>query len=92
MGIVARQASRTLALPVLAMWGGADRLTLRGDESKRKEYDCYMRHELADGRAEYFYRADGGHLLTEGSTREAALRAISRWLDAQTVRARIHPH
>ncbi|MEO6741632.1 MAG: alpha/beta hydrolase [Chthoniobacteraceae bacterium] len=84
MGIAARPTSRTLTLPVLAMRGGKDRLAINGDESQRSEYDGYMTHELAGGRAEQFYRAEGGHMLHEGSTQRAALRAITCWLDAHS--------
>ena len=84
MGIAARRTSRTLALPVLAMRGGKDRLAINGNESQRAEYDSYMTRDLAGGRAAQFYSEQGGHMLTEGGTRQAALRAITRWLDART--------
>ena len=84
MGILARHTSRTLRLPVLAMRGGKDRLAINGVDSQRSAYDGYMTHELAGGRAEQFYREEGGHMLTEGSTQQEALRAITRWLDTHT--------
>ncbi len=83
MGISARSASNSLTLPVLAMWGGADRLTLNGIESQRKDYDHYMRCELANGSAKQYYAPAGGHLLTEGNSKEAAIHAIIHWLDSQ---------
>lgn len=84
MAIAARNSSPHLKMPILAMSGGKDRQGLGGNEKLRPEYDHYMRHELGGGRAEQFFRDDGVHLLTEGSTREAALHAITRWLDART--------
>lgn len=84
MGIAARNSSTQLKMPVLAMWGGKDRQGLGGDEKLRAEYDHYMRHELAGGKAKLFYRDEGVHLLTEGSTKSDALAAIISWLDKQT--------
>jgi acylglycerol lipase len=89
MGIEARQNSRKLTLPVLAMWGGRDRLTLKGDESRRAEYNGYMACELANGHSTQFYRPEGGHMLTEGdkpdvSTKKAAITAIVNWLGANS--------
>ena len=83
MGIAARNSSPKLKMPVLAMWGGRDRQGLGGNEKLRAEYDHYMRHELAGGRATLFYREAGVHLLTEGSTQQEALDAITSWLEGQ---------
>ena len=83
MGIAARNSSPKLTMPVLAMWGGRDRQGLGGNEKLRAEYDHYMRHELAGGKATLFYREAGVHLLTEGSTQQEALDAISSWLEAR---------
>ena len=82
MGIAARNSSPHLKMPVLAMWGGKDRQGLGGNDKLRAEYDHYMRHELAGGKATLFFRKDGHHLLTEGSTKQEALTAIIHWLDA----------
>ncbi len=82
MGIAARNSSPKLTMPVLALWGGKDRMGLGGNDKLRAEYDHYMRHELASGHATQFYCGDGGHLLTEGATKQAALDEIIRWLAA----------
>lgn len=84
MAILARNSSSGLALPVLALWGGLDRMGLGGKESLRAEYDNYMRHELAGGKATLFFAPTGLHLLIEGSCKAAALEAISDWLTANT--------
>lgn len=81
MGIAARNSSPHLEMPVLAMWGGKDRMGLGGNDKLRAEYDHYMRHELAGGKATKFYREEGIHMLTEGSTKRDALTAIVQWLD-----------
>lgn len=83
MGIRARNSSPKLTLPVLAMWGGQDRLGLGGNDGERPAYDHYMRHELAGGKATQFYREEGQHLLTEGKTKQEALAAIVGWLNQQ---------
>ncbi len=82
MGIAARNSSPHLKLPVLALWGGRDRQGLGGNEKLRAEYNHYMQHELAGGRAALFYREQALHLLTEGSTKQDALTAIIGWLAA----------
>lgn len=89
MAIQARNSSPHLTLPVLAMWGGRDRMGLGGKETLRAEYDHYMRHELAGGTAALFYCERGHHLLTEGSTKADAIATIVSWLNSQTSSARI---
>jgi pimeloyl-ACP methyl ester carboxylesterase len=82
MGIAARNSSPHLTIPILAMWGGKDRMGLGGNEKLRAEYDHYMRHELAGGGATQFYREDGFHLLTEGTTKSEAIQEVLRWVEA----------
>jgi len=84
MGIRARQAARTMRLPVLAMWGGADRLCLGGKASLKGAYDRFMRDELAPGYNTPCYWPEGGHLLIEGSTKDAAVQCVLEWMEKRT--------
>jgi len=84
MGLRARQNAADIGPPVLAIWGGRDRLVIGGDETRRNAFHRFMSEELAQGKAAHLYFPEGGHILTESTTQSQAINGIAHWLDSLT--------
>lgn len=91
LGHLARQSSKALAMPLLALEGSMDDVVAPKPADK-VAYDFYLRHELANGRAEVITYRDGYHTMTIPPTTDKALddtsakalRDITAWLDRAT--------
>jgi alpha-beta hydrolase superfamily lysophospholipase len=81
MGRVSLAQSTRLHLPTLALWGGADKLSPGlGGKNAVSEYRTFMEQQLSGPALKIIAYDQGGHLLTEGSTKHKALADIVTWL------------
>ena len=85
MGVAIRESSCHLTLPVLAMWGGNDRVALGGDEKLRGDYDRFMKSKLAGGHATHFYRA-AANLRANDGLQSRLLRSLVKRQRAVQIR------
>lgn len=81
MGEAARVQAPKIAMPVLAMWGGADKLGLGGDEKLRDAYNQFMSKTLSGSRTERFYSEKSGHMMHQGDGSQAVIQKVIDWLD-----------
>ncbi len=79
LGQEVRKSSRTLDLPILALAGDRDTL-VAPDGPQMAAYLAYLQRELAGGNAESKIIHGQFHVLNQGSSQNAVLNAIRRWV------------